>query len=103
MEIEHHIRGIDDGTHGAGAVELEGAAGAVERRRIPDAVEILVDEARSRRVLGVETVEGCEIGESRREPPAAKYRRLTQEPVESDRAPELVTVNEGETQHVRPG
>ena len=102
MQIEQVVGGVDDRAQRAGPFELDRAARAVERRRAPQPVEVLVDIARGDRVARVELAIGRDIVEGQRQPAAPRPDPGAKQPVERDRAANLVAVGQRAHQHMRP-
>ena len=76
MQVEHHVRRVDDRPQGASAVQFEGVARAVEGGAFPHPVHILLCEARGGGVGGIEAREGVQIGEDQAERAAERRQAL---------------------------
>ena len=103
MDVEQQIRGLDDGPQFARAAQLGRRGGAIQPLGRPDAVEILVHVARLAGHLRIEVLVGEDVAEGEGERAACRAEPLAEQPVERDRAADLVAVHERRHQHARPG
>ncbi len=85
----------------ARAAQLDRVARAEQLLVGPDAVQVLVDAARRVGVGGVEARVGLDVGEGQRQAAAPRPEALPQQPVERDRAADLVAVRQRLHHHVR--
>ncbi len=103
MQIEQEIGLIDDRPQRARAFELDRLARAIERRRVPQPVEILVDIARGDRVARVEFAIRRDIVEGQRQRSAARPNPRAQQLVERDRTANLIAVGQRGHHDMRTG
>ena len=101
VQVEQCVRALNEGPHLAGAVQLAGAARAVEHGLVPDAVEVLVEEAGGGRLRRVEASEGGEVGEADGELAACRAEGAAQHAVERYSTGDLVTVDQRDDERVR--
>ncbi len=93
MDVEKEIGGIDDRAQRTRALQLDRFAGAVERLRAPQPVEILVDVPRGDRIARVELAVRRDIVESEGQRAAARPHLGAEQPIERDRAANLVAMS----------
>ena len=103
MQVEQVVGSLDDRPHRACALQLCRVARAVERRRRPQPVEILVDIARGDRVARIEFLERRDIVEAERQLAAARPDTGAEQAVDRDRAADLVAVGEPHHRDMWPG
>ena len=87
----------------AGAVQFDRTARAVQRIGAPDAVHVLIDEARGGRVIGIEARIGGDVAEDQGQPAFGRHEFLAQQQVERMGAADLVAVDQRGDRRLRPG
>ncbi len=103
MQIEQEVGLVDDRPQRARPFELDRVARAVERRRVPQPVEILIDIARRDRIARVEFAVGRDIVEGQRQLSTARPDPGAQQLVERYRPADLVAVGQRGHQDMRTG
>src|SRR5260370_2372830 len=103
MQIEQEVGLVDDRPQRPRPFKFDGLARSIERRRVPQPVEILVDIARGDWVARVELAIGRDIVEGERQLAAARPDPGPQQPVERDRPADLVAVGQRGHHDMRPG
>ncbi len=103
VQVEQHIHRVDQRPDLARAVELGGAPRAVQHRRVPHPVDVLVDEARRGRLARIEPLVSGEVDEAERQPAACRRQSRLEQPVEHDRAGDLIAMRNREQRHMRAG
>ncbi len=103
MQVQHDVRAVDHRPDLPGPLELQRAARPVQRRGIPDPVDVLIDEARQGRLTRIEPLERREVDEAEGQPPARRHKVGRQQAVERDRTGDFVAVRQGQEHDMRPG
>lgn len=103
VQIEQEIGLVVARAQLARTPELARAAGAVEHFGIPQPVEILVEATRRERIVIIEGLVGSDVREHDRQRPALRAEAAAQQPVERDRAADLVAVSQRLQRHPRAG
>ena len=100
MQVEQIVDGVVERPQLTRAVELDARARALEHLRRPQPVEVLVDTARRKRLRRIERPVRGDVGEADRQRPAQRTHSSLQQPVECDRAADLVAMRQRLHQHV---
>ena len=103
MQVEQVVDAIVERAQFARAGEIGGLPRAVQHLGGPQPVEVLVDAARRERIGGIERFVGGDVGEADRQRAARRPEFLGEQPVERDRAADLVAVRQRLQQDVRAG
>src|ERR1700733_15436914 len=101
MQVEQHINRVDQRSDFARAVEFDRTSLAVQHGRIPNAIDILIDEARCGWLLWIEPLICGDIGETECQFAARRRKTLSQQSVEHDGARDLIAVPNAKDCHVR--
>src|SRR5690606_30475076 len=102
MQVQQQVDLGDQRFDLAGAVELDRTALAVQRIGAPDAVHVLVDEARGDRLLGIEAQIGRHVAEDHGKPAPDRTELLAQQQVQRMGAADLVAVDQRGDADMRP-
>ena len=89
VQVEQHIDRVDQRPDLARPVELGRAPRAVQHRRVPDPVDVLVDEARRGRLARIEPLVCGEVDEAERQPAARRRRARARSSRSSTIAPAI--------------
>lgn len=103
VQIEQEIGLVVARTQLAGTPELARTAWAVQHFGIPQPVEILVEAARRERIVIIEALVGGDVREHDRQRPAPRAEAAAQQPIERDRAADLVAMGQRLQRHPRTG
>ena len=103
MDVKQAFGGVDEGQQLPRATQFNRVARTEERGIGPDSVVVLVDQTRWERVGRVEAREGCDVGKGQSQTAAPRAKALLQQPVERDRAADLVAMRERLHHHPRAG
>ena len=102
MEVEQVVDAIVERPELAPAHELGARPGPVQHVGTPQSVEILVDAPRGERIGRVERPIGGDVREADRERSTQRSEPGAEQPVERDRAADLVAMRERLQEDVRP-
>ena len=103
VQVEQHIHGVDQRPDFARPVKLGGTPRAVQRRHVPHAVDVLVDEPRRGRLARIEALVRREIDEPERQLPARRPQPLAQQSLQHDSPGNLVAVRIASSAMCGPG
>ena len=98
-QIEQQVRPLDEGPQRAGTPHLRAVRARIQPS--PDAVEILVDEARVARLGPIETGKGGNIGERQDQGAAARPQATREQRIHDNGAGDLVAMGERLQRHAR--
>lgn len=103
VQIEQEISLVVARAQFARTLELARTACAIEHVRIPQPVEVLVEASRRERIVIIEALVGGDVREHDRKRPASRAESAPQQPIERDRAADLVAVGQRLQRHPRTG
>ena len=83
--------------------QLGGSPIAVERGEVPEAIEVLIDPAGRRRIVGIEGLISIDVHEAEAEPALGRANVVLKQPFQGDGAAGLVAMNDGADHHMRAG
>src|ERR1700757_4570187 len=96
MQVQQHVHAVDQRTNLARAVELDRMSPAVQRRQVPYAVDVLIDEAGCGGLARIETFIRGEIDEAECQLAAYWRNAGRQQPIEHDGAGDLIPAGDFE-------
>jgi hypothetical protein len=103
VDVEQEIDAVDQRPQLASPGQLRRLARPFERARVPQPVEVLIDEARRVGLARIEALEGGHVGEAQGQHAAGRSDCVLEQKIEHDRAADLVAVGQRVHQDVGAG